>query len=628
MAHTAVVSDVAQVAPGVFRIADTVNVYVIKNPDRPEGIAVDFGSGRVLDLLPELGLERLTHVVMTHHHRDQGQRLPRAVAAGIEIHVPPVERELFERVDEMWDSRPAACDYNLRQQQFSLLDAVPVAGEVPEYRIGQWGGIDLEVLPTPGHTIGSVSYLLQRAGQRIAFTGDLVYARGNVWSLAATQWSYTQNEGPVMTVLSSLLLARKRPDLLLPSHGDPIGDPAPALDLLAARMQAYINARRPEDWDIAGCLDHPYAVITPHLLLNRSSFSGSYVLLSETGGALIMDYGYDMINHLPLGTSADRASRRPWLASLGALRREFGVREVEVALPTHYHDDHVAGLNLLRDVEGTQIWIPENVAPVLAEPLRYDLPCLWFDPIVADRVLRLDETVRWHEYTITVHELPGHTRYAVAYEVEVDRVRVLVTGDQQDGLGQRGDRREVLNYQYRNGFQMADFRRSAALYQRVAPGLMISGHSEPRWVDQDYLDLLSRQGEDTLQLHQDLLPLAELDLGADGILARIAPYRSEVPPAGVTVLTVTVRNPHPYAAEVALSLVVPDGWRVDPAQWRRTVAPDQVVSVLFRVQAGRREQRRARCAVDVTLGPLRLGQHAEALVDVRPGVHTGPGTSP
>ena len=67
----------------------------------------------------------------------------------------------------------------------------------------------MRVLPTPGHTMGSVTYLLERGGERIAFTGDLIYAPGKVWSLAATQWSYTQNEGPAMTVLSAILLGRE-----------------------------------------------------------------------------------------------------------------------------------------------------------------------------------------------------------------------------------------------------------------------------------------------------------------------------------------------------------------------------------------------------------------------------------
>jgi glyoxylase-like metal-dependent hydrolase (beta-lactamase superfamily II) len=418
-----------------------------------------------------------------------------------------------------------------------------------------------------------------------------------------------------MTVLSATLLGRRKPTLLLPSHGQPMDDPAAALSLLADRMQAYVNSRRPFDWDLDARLVHPYARVTRHLLLNRSSIANSYVLLSETGDALMIDYGYDMTTGLPEGR--DRASRRPWLASLDALRGGFGVRRVEVAVPTHYHDDHVAGLNLLREVEGTEIWIPANVAPILANPLRYDLPCQWYDPIHPDRLLGLGETVEWHEYAITVHELPGHTRYAVAFEFEVDGVTVLVTGDQQDGLGLGEGRREVLNYQYRNGFRIGDYRRSAALYRQVAPRLMVSGHWEPRWVHQGYVDLLSRQGEEVVALHHELLPLDELDLGADSLLASLTPYRSHLRPGETVVLTAEVRNPYRHRVPAVVSMAAPADWTVRPGVWRRELAGRETVQVPFVVRVSARPYRRARCAVDVSLGSLHLGQHAEALIDVR-----------
>ena len=108
-------------------------------------------------------------------------------------------------------------------------------------------------------------------------------------------------------------------------------------------------------------------------------------------------------------TSTARSSRRPWLATIPALNRDFGIDRVEVAIPTHYHDDHVAGFNLLRDVEGTEVWAAEHMVPMLEHPLRYDLPCLWYDPIPVDRRLRFGRPYRWREHEITVHELPGHT---------------------------------------------------------------------------------------------------------------------------------------------------------------------------------------------------------------------------
>src|SRR5690606_23654185 len=279
--------------------------------------------------LAEMGVDRITDVLMTHHHRDQGQGLDRAVAAGIAVHVPPVEQDLFRDVDEMWRTRGLINDYNLRQDRFSLLEPVPVTGTVPEYRTADYHGVSVEVHPTPGHTTGSVTYVVERAGARIAFSGDLIYAPGKVWSLAATQWSYTENEGPAMTVLSCYLLLRQRLDLLLPSHGEPMHDPVAALELLAERMQRYVDSRRPYPWELRARLHAPFVPVTEHLLLNRTSNSCSYVLLSTSGAALIIDYGYDMTTGLPPG--GDRASRRPWLASLPALRADYGVDQVEVA---------------------------------------------------------------------------------------------------------------------------------------------------------------------------------------------------------------------------------------------------------------------------------------------------------
>jgi len=608
-----------EVFRGVYLVRDTCNVYVIvsdvpKASGERTAVAVDFGSGLVLDHLAEMGVDRLSHIVMTHHHRDQGQGLPRAVELGIPILVPPTEIDLFASVDEMWSSRQLDNDYNLRQDRFSLLEPVPVSGAVAEYLSTDYSGVALTALPTPGHTIGSVSYVLERDGQTLAFTGDFIYAPGKVWSLAASQWSYSQHEGPAMVVLTALLLVDEKLDLLLPSHGRPMSDPDAALSLLADRMQYLVDSRRWHPWDLKARLRRPFLKITDHLLFNVSALSYSYVLLSETGEALVIDYGYDMTTGMATGT--DRAARRPWLGSLPALREEFGVTRISVALPTHYHDDHVAGMPLLRSVEGTEIWTPENIAPILDDPWKYDLPCQWFDPIHSDRVLPLGEPFRWNEYTITPHEQPGHTLFAVAYELEVDGVTVMFTGDQQEGLGVQDERNEILNYQYRNRFRIHDYEASADLYRRVGPGLLAGGHWEPRWVEDGYLDYLRYAGEDLVEIHQALLPLDELDLGADGVLARIVPYRSRVGAGRRLDMSVTVRNPHRESAEARLRPVVPGGWEVLVAPGTVLLAPGEEREVAMSFAVPSVPMRRARVAIDVTIGSLSLGQHSEALVDI------------
>jgi glyoxylase-like metal-dependent hydrolase (beta-lactamase superfamily II) len=602
-----------RLADGVHLFEDTCNVYVLV-ADRV-AVLVDFGSGRVLDHLAEFGADRVAAVLMTHHHRDQGQGLHRAVAAGIPIWVPPVERDLFEAIDQHWQRRALDNYYDLRQDRFSLLEPVPVAGTVPEYRTARFGGFDITTVPTPGHTVGSVSYLVDVGGQRIALTGDLVYGSGQVWSLAATQWTYSGLEGASATVLSLRDLAERGVDLVLPSHGAPVTAPAPTFELLERRLRALLDSRRDRPWDLEGWRDRPFEVVTPHLLRNRTSQATTYTLLSETGGALFLDFGYDMITGLAAGD--DRSSRRPWLPSLRVLRRDFGVDRVEVAMPTHYHDDHVAGMNLLREVEGTEVWAERSVAEVMAAPRRYDLPCLWYDAIGSDRVLTAGEPVRWHEYEITTHPLPGHTLYAVAIEVEVDGRRVLATGDQQDGGWADGERTEVLNLQYKNRFRPDDFVASAQLYKRLRPELMISGHWAPRQVDDAYLDMLLARGEDVARLHRELLPLSEVDFGAEGFGARIYPYRAEVPAGSVLELAVEAVNPFPDARPVEVTLALPDGWAADPPVARTEAPGGATVVLVFRVKvpSGVRV-RRARLAADLTVGGRRFGQHAEALVDV------------
>jgi glyoxylase-like metal-dependent hydrolase (beta-lactamase superfamily II) len=609
---------IEEVAPGVFLVRDPCNVYLIVSDDEISGertaVTIDFGAGAVLHHLSRLGIERITDVLMTHHHRDQGQGLPLAVEHGARIHVPPVEVDLFNRVDELWQHSQLDNDYNVRQDRFSILEPVPVASKVPEYRAARFGGVTLRPIPTPGHTIGSVSYILERDSKRIVFSGDLIYAPGKVWSLAATQWSYTAHEGPAMVVLSCYLLADEHPDVLLPSHGEPMWDPNKALGLLGERMQYHVDSRRWYPWDLADRLRNPYVPLTQHLLLNRSSLATGYVLLSDTGEALFIDYGYDMTTGLPPGS--ERYARRPWLASLPALKQQYGVTRIAVALPTHYHDDHIAGMPLLRDVEGTEIWSPSNVAPVLADPWMHDLPCQWYEPILSDRVLPVGESFQWNEHVITVHEQPGHTLFAVAYELTVDGVTVVFTGDQQENLGLPGERHEILNYQYRNRFRLGDYVKSARLYRKIAPGLLLSGHWEPREVDAQYLDYLLFAGHDLDEMHAALLPLDELDLGSDGALLRLTPYRSRVPSGSTLKMTGTVRNPHRHPAEAVLRPVLPTGWGSSASAIRVWLEAGEEREVSFDVVPSGGPSKRYRVAVDLTIGGLLLGQHAEALVNV------------
>ena len=591
----------------LYRYADTCNVYALRCHD--EAVLIDFGSGAILPHLARAGATRVSAILMTHHHRDQGQGLPQAPpAAG--IWAPHTEQELFHTVDAHWQARPIMNDYNMRQDRFSLLQSVPICGTLKDYARQEFSHYLFTVWPTPGHTTGSISLLTTVDGQRLAFTGDLISAPGQVWSLAAMQWSYNGAEGAAASILSLLSLKEQEPDVLLPSHGEPIYEVDAAIDLLVERLWELLQGRR-QNLRLLELRSQPFEVLTPHLLFNRTSTANSYVLRSESGKALLFDFGYDFFVGAAAGS--DRASRRPWLYNLEALKEQHGITQIEAVVPTHFHDDHVAGLNLLRDVEGAEVWAAESFAPILQDPHRYDLPCLWYDPIAVDRILSFNEPLYWQEYEIALHALPGHTRYAAAISLQVDGQNMLISGDQY-----QGEEGLLWNYVYHNGFQADDYVGSAALYRRLAPDLILSGHWQPLWVSgEDYLDALQSSGDKLSRLHGELLSPESLGAGAEGFLATISPYQLTVIAGEPFQLYVEVQNPLADEVQAEVSLVAPPEWIVEPPCNALLLRPGQSARTPFSVTppagAG---ARRNRVAADVTIGAHRWGQQAEALVTV------------
>lgn len=597
-----------QLTESVWLHQDTCNVYVVRTGR--EAVLIDFGDGSVLDALRDIGVHRVTDVLMTHHHRDQGQGLQRAVAAGARIWVPHTEQDLFHSVDAHWQGREVFNSYNNREDRFSLLEPVPVEGTLRDYNQYWFGGATFTVVPTPGHTTGSITILSELNGKRLAFTGDLIYGPGKVWSLAATQWSYNGGEGIPGSILSLLDLKDRKPDMLLPSHGEPMTAAAEAIDLTVQRL-ADLRTLRRQNPRLFLLRETPFERVTPHLLRNRTSFADQYVLLSESGKALFVDFGYDFMFGYAAGS--DRASRRPWLYNLPALKQQFGVTKVDVALPTHYHDDHIAGLNVLRDAEGTQIWAPFLFADLLERPSRYDLPCLWYDPIPVDRRLPLGQPIQWEEYTLTLYPLSGHTYYAVAIGFEVDGKKVLATGDQQ-GPDQ------MLNYVYKNGYRIGDYPETAALYKQLKPDLILTGHWGAHEATQEFLDGMEERGRELERMHRELLPLEQVNFDAAGYGLRIRPYQVRVKAGEAFHLDVWMHNPFERSEQAEVRLVLPSGWRADRLEDTQALTPFGSTIASFSVTPPKGlSARRVRVAADLTVGGRRFGQQAEALITVYQG---------
>jgi len=94
----------------------------------------------------------------------------------------------------------------------------------------EWGPARITVLATPGHTDGSVSYLIEVDGRKVAFSGDLIYDQGQVWDVYSLQKGFRTGKreirdyhgflGSKAELIESLQrVLQSEACTLVPSHG-------------------------------------------------------------------------------------------------------------------------------------------------------------------------------------------------------------------------------------------------------------------------------------------------------------------------------------------------------------------------------------------------------------------------
>ncbi len=144
-----------QAALGAFE----TNCFWFEHAGR--GWLVDPGDDEVRAFLPELG--PVDVVLLTHGHVDHvlGLAAVRARHPGARIVLPKADLVWFRKADLQ------ASMFGLRYVQ------VPEPDDLLEPPCELDG---IRVLPTPGHTPGSVSYYLPEAG--VCFSGDTLFAQG------------------------------------------------------------------------------------------------------------------------------------------------------------------------------------------------------------------------------------------------------------------------------------------------------------------------------------------------------------------------------------------------------------------------------------------------------------------
>jgi glyoxylase-like metal-dependent hydrolase (beta-lactamase superfamily II) len=567
-------------------------------------------------------------VLFTHSRRDAAWAGRALVERGAAAVVPAGDAGQFADAEAFWARFAEARFHDYAQVSSKVLvKNLPAAKSVRGGDELAWGDATFKVLDTPGPTRGSVTYLLERGGRKIAFPGDLIREDGRIADLFSLQDAIPEAKirgyhgwaARLADVVSSLeTLAGAKPDLLVPARGPVIRDPAPAIARLIARIRAVyanylsvdalrwyfgdehirVKAKRvlgpgtPVRW-------MPMAETRPLPPWIVAVANSRLIVAADGSGFLVDCGGKDIV--------ADLRSRR----DAGTLRSLEGV------FVSHYHDDHTDALPLLVDTFRCPIHAVGGLIDVLERPGDYRLPCLTKNAARVGRRHRHGDSWRWKEFRMTAWDFPGQTLWHDALLVERDGgEKMLFAGDSFTPSGiddyclqNRNFLRDGAGY-----FRCLDLletlpRNTWMINQHVAPAFRFSPEATAhmRATLKDRVDLL-----------RDLLPWDDPNFGLDEGWVRVEPYSVRARASEEAAATVKVMNHSPRTREFAIRLRAPQGWAVEPAGAARMSIPGgREGEFRFRIRPAPGAGGTHVITADVSWEGGELIEWAEAMVEVR-----------
>jgi metallo-beta-lactamase class B len=446
------------VVPGVYLLGGMAPAaaYAVETSDGlvliDSGLEAD-AIVRQFDAL-HLDLGRLRAILLTHVHADHSlgaQHLRTQTGARVyagRADCPPLReggpREAFFSVYHMPQLTTHA----------TIVDVELAGGESLPF-----GETRIEVIATPGHTPGSVCYLLERPGLRALFTGDVIQhldpaAEGALGTYAA--YLPPLYRGNVCDYLASLRKLRGLPvpDLVLPGHPRmgpvPQNPHVPAVQWQALLDQGIAEMERllkRYETDGANFLDGIPKQLLPGLhYLGDFAHAAVYCLDAPTGLFLFDAPGGDALNDF----LAARFKKLGWEG-----------RRLTAVLLTSADEAATAGLAPLVGRTGCQVMVPKAGL----DEVRHLCPS-------GAKVLTEDDLKKAAWFEVQVLPLAGRGLAPVAYQVSWAGKTVLVSG-RIPVKGSVPALEELVRDVARAGGSIPEFRRSLQRLAKVRPDLWL-----------------------------------------------------------------------------------------------------------------------------------------------------------
>jgi glyoxylase-like metal-dependent hydrolase (beta-lactamase superfamily II) len=590
-----------QVAPGIYAYKDTCNVYAIVSGSR--AILIDFGSGEILSKLPSLGVQSVDWILHTHFHRDQAQGDQLARAHGIKIAVPAAEKKYFDKAEELWNEKAVLNLSDMRNEFFSLRQNVTVDFELEPWSVFRWNGVALNVIPTPGHTEGSLSFLSEREGKKVLFCGDLVASAGKVPTIYDLEWDYTGKRGLEAEIVSLRRIRSASPDLLLPSHGSPSPGPITWEIALQAKLLKLYDVN---NWE-PRVLEHPTSMQLPNLQpvqLSRHVWQTGvgYMIVADSGHAMFWD-----------------TDQRESLY-LKQFQKTMGFTSIDFMVPSHYHADHTGGMNDVKKSWGGKLWAMDHLVDILEHPSAYNLPSGWHEPMKVDRVLHDGEKIEWEGIPLQFFYLPGQTEYTEGMLIEIDGKKLLFDGD--NVFNRLPGTLFIAHFNCRNYQRIgAGHLYSARKILELQPDYVCPNHTE--WLRatpetlQDYL----KEAEEVQGIWMEIVDQPDPEIGVDNNWVSFYPYQLEADPGETVHYELRVRNWIDRDSQLKAEIKAPGGWAVNPPSLDLRCPAKGHATAKFEISIPHSETRLNRRFVvtaDIWRDGEHLGELTEGLVNMKP----------
>lgn len=192
------------------------HVYLIDGGD--ELALIDAGAGfgveQIIEVIKQDGfsIDKLKYLILTHAHADHaGGAKKLKEMTGVDIIASPLAADFLENGNEKAINLSLAKEAGFYPLDYEF-EPCPVKYIVHEGEQIKVGNLKLNVLETPGHCRGHLSFYMETPGRNYLFGGDLVFYEGKV----ATQFIDDCN---IFDLGNSLKrLENMKVDVLLPGH--------------------------------------------------------------------------------------------------------------------------------------------------------------------------------------------------------------------------------------------------------------------------------------------------------------------------------------------------------------------------------------------------------------------------